>query len=148
MADEEIDSNGSEPERAGPEKYAPRNRRRSLERISASSVEDEIHKLVRRSVAQSAPEPQEPDASADRTPGSLDLQIGRIAGASIEEIDRLIVELQNVREMIRNEGERTNRQVTGYINLNQAVVTAIKVIHETLPQWKNPPHKAVDDSTS
>ena len=37
--------------------------------------------------------------------------IRRIAGASIEEIDRVIRELENVRDMLGAEGERLSREI-------------------------------------
>ena len=74
----------------------------------------------------------EPDA-----PDNVNALIWRVSGASMEEIDRVILELQGVRDMLRQEGERVTREVAGYASLNHAANTAMKVIAESLAQWKN-----------
>ena len=54
----------------------------------------------------------------------------------MEEIDRVILELQGVRDMLRSEGERVSREIAGYASLNHAAMTAMKVIGDSLKQWK------------
>lgn len=68
---------------------------------------------------------------------NLNELIRRVAGASIEEIDRIILELQDVRDMLRNEGERVSRNLAGYASLNHASMTAMKVVGDNLKQWKD-----------
>jgi len=68
-----------------------------------------------------------------------DALILRVANASTEEIDRLIFELQSVRDMLRREGERVNRDLASYTNLNQHLMTGMKIISENLRQWKGAP---------
>jgi hypothetical protein len=63
----------------------------------------------------------------------------RIAGMSLEEIDRVIRELESVRDMIRNEGERVSREIAGYASLSHAAITAMKVIADSVKEWKNGP---------
>jgi|SRR5665811_565319 hypothetical protein len=70
---------------------------------------------------------------------NLNELIRRVAGASIEEIDRVILELQGVREMLRSEGERVSRELNGYASLNHASLTAMRVIGDSLKQWKAAP---------
>ena len=65
--------------------------------------------------------------------------IRRIGDASIEEIDRVILELQSVRGMLRREGERVNHELNGYVSLNHASLTAMRVIGDSLKQWKTAP---------
>ena len=57
----------------------------------------------------------------------------------MEEIDRVILELQGVRDMLRSEGERVSREIAGYASLSHASMTAMKVIGDSLKQWKNAP---------
>jgi len=64
-----------------------------------------------------------------------------IAGASIKEIDRVISKLQSVPDMLRKEGKRVSREIAGFGSLNHAAATVIKVIIESLTQWKSAPHK-------
>jgi hypothetical protein len=41
--------------------------------------------------------------------------------------------------MLRSEGERVSREIAGYASLSHASMTAMKVISESLTQWKNAP---------
>jgi hypothetical protein len=59
-----------------------------------------------------------------------------VAGASISEIDNVIVELQSVREILRQEGERVQREVSGYANLSQGAMASMKIIAESMAQWR------------
>ena len=63
--------------------------------------------------------------------------IGRVASASMEEIDRVIAEMQGIREMLREEGERVTREIAGYASLSHAAMTSMRVIGDSLAQWKN-----------
>ncbi len=62
--------------------------------------------------------------------------IERIAGASFDEIDRVIAELQVMKDMLRQEGERVQREIVGYASLSHSATTSMKVIPESLTQWK------------
>ena len=57
----------------------------------------------------------------------------------MEEIDRVILELQGVRDMLRAEGDRVSREVSGYASLSHAAMTAMSVIADSLTQWKGEP---------
>ena len=81
----------------------------------------------------------EGDAAADPATENLNALIRRVAGASMEEIDRVIHELQGIRDMLRSEGERVSRGSPGYASLSHASMTAMKVIGDSLKQWKDAP---------
>ena len=55
----------------------------------------------------------------------------------MEEIDRVILELQGVRDLLRREGERVTREVAGFASLSHVAITSMKVIADSLQQWKN-----------
>ena len=45
--------------------------------------------------------------------------------------------------MLRSEGERVQREIAGYASLSQAAMTSMKIIADSLAQWKSqPPHAA------
>ena len=134
------------PDAQGPDKPAPAAttaERRMVEKLgaineaAANAFEGEIREFVRRDVAPRRPRE---DGPAD-APISDNLHglIRRVSGASMEEIDRVISELQTVREMLRREGERVSREVAGYASLSHAAMTAMKVIGESVQQWKSAP---------
>jgi len=134
---------GAVPERPGPELYAPNRkspeRPPEIDQEAATAFEGEIREFVRRDVAylrRQRPEDSAPEPVSD----NLNVLIRRVSGASIEEIDRVILELQGVRDMLRSEGERVGREIASYASLSHAAMSAMKVIGDSLTQWKNAPN--------
>jgi hypothetical protein len=130
------------PEKSGPEQYAPRNRnRRAQKKLSdadqaaANSLEGELREFARRGVTLLPQQRNDADPANDPAENVNEL-IGRVASASIKEIDRVILELQSVRDMLRSEGERVSREITSYANLSQHLMTGMKVVAENLMQWQ------------
>src|SRR5215467_8860624 len=74
------------------------------------------------------------DATVDPDAENLKTLVLRVAAASTEEIDRVILELQGVRDTLRSEGERLNRELARFTNINHAAMTATKVIGDHLKQ--------------
>jgi hypothetical protein len=133
------------PEKPGPEIYAPSRkspeRPADVDQVTATAFEGEIREFVRRDIAylrRQRPEDSPPEPISDNLNGL----IRRVSGASMEEIDRVILELQGVRDMLRSEGERVGREIAGYASLSHAAMTAMKVIGDSLTQWKNAPHNS------
>jgi hypothetical protein len=60
----------------------------------------------------------------------------RVAGSSVQEIDRLITELQTLRDMLQEEGARVQREITEYAHLSQSAMQSTKIIAESLGKWK------------
>ena len=132
------------PEKDGPEQYAPqRSAPAKLGDVeqAVSAFEGEIREFVRRDVGGHR-KPRDPEPTAEASAENMNALIQRVSGASMEEIDRVIAELQGVRDMLRSEGERVSREIAGYASLSHASMTAMKVISESLTQWKNAPTKA------
>ena len=112
----------------GPEIYAPPNRRAAPEKLSDLEQIAFLHRQ--------RDETNPPHVPVAEKPNEL---IGRVAGASIEEIDRVIRELESVRAMLRGEGERLSREIAQFASLSHASTTAMKVIADSLNQWKETP---------
>ncbi len=127
----------------GPERYAPS--RRPPEKLgdldkAVTAFEGEIREFVRRDVAAPRrPQAEMEPAISAPVAENLNALIRRVSGASMEEIDRVILELQGVRDMLRQEGDRVSREVAGYASLSHAAMTAMRVIADSLTHWKNPP---------
>jgi len=102
----------------------------------ADGFEGEIREFIRRDVAPRRPR-NEPPTAGDPAADHVNKLIGQVSGASMEQIDRVILELQGVREMLRTEGERVTREIAGFASLNHAANTAMRVVAESLAQWKN-----------
>src|SRR5476651_717560 len=122
-------------EKSGPEKYAPLDRRppeklNNIDQATANAVEGEIREFVRRDVSFLHPRRSEVDAANGPPAENLNAVVRRVAGNSMDEIDRVIRELESVRDMMRNEGERVSREIAGYASLSHAATTAMKVFAE------------------
>jgi hypothetical protein len=77
------------------------------------------------------------DPPIDLSEGNLKALLRRVASPSLNEIDRVIHDLENVREILCNEGERVAREITDYASLSRASMSAMKVISEGTKQWKD-----------
>jgi hypothetical protein len=137
-------------DKSGPEKFAPANRRAAapeklsdVDQAAANAFEGEIREFVRRDVSfLRRPRSESDPVAADPVTDNLNSLIRRVSGASMEEIDRVIVELQSIRDMLKAEGDRVGREIAGYASLSHASMTAMKVIGDSLAQWKSVPNKS------
>jgi PleD family two-component response regulator len=58
-----------------------------------------------------------------------------ISGPVVLEIEKLIVQLQAVRDHLVNEGQRVQRAITEYAQMSQAATKSTKIITESLAKW-------------
>ena len=101
---------------------------------AVEQVEGEIRAFVRRDVSVFRRRLQE---SADQAVGSVNSVIERVSGATVAEIERVMAELATLRDMLHNEGDRVRREVSGYASMSQAAMTSMKIIGDSLEQWKS-----------
>jgi hypothetical protein len=101
---------------------------------AVEQVEGEIRAFVRRDVSVFRRPRQE---TGDTAVDSISSVIDRVSGASVTEIERVIAELTTVRDMLRSEGERVQREIAGYASLSQAAMTSMKIIADSMAQWKS-----------
>jgi hypothetical protein len=112
---------------------------------AVSEVEAGIRDFVRKDVAylrrspspSAAPGTETPaDTSADAAVGSVNTLIHRVAGASLSEIETLIAELEGLRTLMHNEGQRIQRELAGYAQLGQTAMKSTRMIADNLAQWR------------
>lgn len=117
----------SRPERLGEIDEAVAN-------ATVSEVEGEIREFVRRdiSIFRRSRQPENADVAAE----NISALIQRVSGQSVDEIERVIAELSQVRDMLRSEADRVQREIAGYAALSQAAMTSMKIIAESLSQWR------------
>jgi hypothetical protein len=96
-----------------------------------AEFEGELQDVVRKNVTQWR---RPSDAGAD----GVNAIIQRVAGASLDEIDQVITQLESMRETLRREGERVQREITNYAELSQSVMSSVKIIGESLDRWERP----------
>ena len=101
---------------------------------AVEQVEGEIRAFVRRDVSLFRRKQHESGEAAVENVNSV---IDRVNGATVSEIERVMAELAQVRDMLRNEGERVQREISGYASLSQAAMTSMKIIGDSLVQWKS-----------
>ena len=107
-----------------------------VDKAAETEVEGEIREFVRRDVATLRRQPESDSEMVASNIGSL---LQRVAGTSVQEIDKLIGELQTLREMLHNEGARVQREIVEYATLSQAAMQSTKIIAESLTHWKKVP---------
>jgi hypothetical protein len=103
---------------------------------AVEQVEGEIRAFVRRDISVFRRTRVE---SSETAVDNVSSAIERVSGASVIEIERVIAELTTVRDMLRSEGERVQREISGYASLSQAAMTSMKIIAESMAQWKLQP---------
>ena len=108
-----------------------------------NEVEGEIRGFVRKEFA-SMRRPQPLVESGDQGAQQVNSLIQRVAGASVMEIEKLISELQTLRDFLRSEGDRVQREIAGYVQLSDAAMKSTKIIADSVTQWKG----AVDSARS
>ena len=102
-----------------------------------NEFEGQIREFVRKDVAPWRKRSERPEPPADTQGENVSMLVQRVAGASIGEIDNVIEELRTMREFLRNEGERVQREIAGYASVSQTAAASMKVIAESMAQWRN-----------
>jgi hypothetical protein len=97
--------------------------------------EGEIREFIRRDVAHLRR--AVPDGTSEQAASSIHSLLDRVSGSSVTEIDSLIADLSNVRDFLKNEGERVQREIASYAQLSQVAMTSVKIIGESMSQWKS-----------
>jgi hypothetical protein len=112
------------------------NSLRSRERAQAngavevsSKLEGEIHEVISRSATTARVPQQNDNELAASNIGSL-LQC--VSGTSVQEIEKLITELQILQEMLQNEATRVQREIVGYAALIQSARQSTRTVSESL----------------
>jgi hypothetical protein len=106
----------------GPERFAPPHRRQPNDGSRVAYV----HK-------QGQANPSE----------NLTATVQRIATLSMEEIDKLMHALEGMRGLMRTEGDRISREIAGYASLSHSAVTTMRILADSITEWKGGPDKTV-----
>src|SRR5258707_3722868 len=77
-----------------------------------------------------------PESDSELVANNITTLLQRVAGTSVQEIDRLIAELQTLRELLHEEGARVQREIAEYPHLSQSAMQSTKIIAESLGKWK------------
>jgi hypothetical protein len=115
------------------------NKAVDAEQQQQSGVEGEIREFVRRDGQALR---RAPETDSELVAHNISTLLQRVAGTSVQEIDRLIGELQQLRELLQQEGARVQREITEYAHLSQSAMQSTKIIAESLQHWKGDGQRA------
>ena len=109
---------------------------------AVTEVEAGIRDFVRNDVAYlrrpGAPASTETalEPNGEATVNNVNSLIQRVAGTSLAEIENLISELESLRDLLHAEGQRVQREISGYAQLSQAAMKSTRMIADNVTQWK------------
>ncbi|WJR79636.1 hypothetical protein [Bradyrhizobium sp. NP1] len=108
---------------------------------AVSEVEDGIRDFVRNDIAYLrrpavVASSEALDSNHEATVNSVNSLIQRVAGTSLAEIEKLIGELESLRDLLHAEGQRVQREISGYAQLSQAAMKSTRMIADNVSQWK------------
>jgi hypothetical protein len=83
--------------------------------------------------------PRPPERDSEVVASKLGSLLQRVIGASVQNIDDVILELQDFRERLDNESARMQREIVEYATMSQAAMQSTRIIAESLTSWKKPP---------
>ncbi len=101
-----------------------------------NAVEGEIREFVRRDVSTFRRPHHTPEIQSEAAAENIASLIQRVSGASVAEVERVITELTVLRDTLRSEGERVQRDITNYAALSQAALTSTRIIADSLNNWR------------
>jgi hypothetical protein len=102
----------------------------------ARGAERSIQELPRRD-APIYRRAQEPVPSPESIVSHASSVMQRVAVTSVGEIESLIGELERLRDFLRHESVRIQREIEGYARLSEEATKSTKIIAESVAQWKN-----------
>ncbi len=97
-----------------------------------------------------------PNASSPpKTDADVAPLIQKVGAPSIAQIEKLIGELHEARNLLESERERIQREIARYIKFTQMASASVRIIFDTLSGWRQAGHplsefvtrSAADDST-
>ena len=112
---------------------------------AVTEVEAGIRDFVRNDIAYlrrpgpgmvNTPEATVLEPTHEATVNNVNSLIQRVAGTSLAEIENLISELESLRDLLHAEGQRVQREISGYAQLSQAAMKSTRMIADNVTQWK------------
>jgi hypothetical protein len=99
-----------------------------------SKLEGEIRELVSRGSTPPGLQQRNVNELAASNIGSM---LQHLSGTSVKQIEKLIAELQILRDMLQKEAARVQREIVGYAGLIQNARRSARTISESLGFWQN-----------
>ena len=104
---------------------------------AGTEVETEIREFMRPDVVTNRE--RHPDNESEMAANSINSVLQRATTTSVQEIDKLITELQTLSDTLHKERARVQHEIVQYSTLTRAALKSTKVIAESLTQFKRAP---------
>ena len=104
--------------------------------IPAPQIEEALRESVRQNAAHIRHEPE----NTSQVVTDVNSLVQRVADVSLDQLDDVIVDLRNLRDFLHSEGERIQREISGYLQLNHIAIGSTKSIVDNIVQWKKAAH--------
>jgi len=114
---------------------------REHDHSAETEAEGKIREFVRRDVVSNPGCQLENDSQL--VASNVNSVLQRVTETSVQEIDKLITDLQTLSNILDSEASRVQREVVQYSTFTQAALQSTKIIAESLERWK----KASDTRT-
>ena len=96
----------------------------------------EHHRLPMSASTEEAAQQSGEQGNSEATVAHVKSLIERLAGTSVTDIESLITELESLRDLLHAEGQRVQREISGYAQLSQATMKYTRLIADNVAQWK------------
>jgi hypothetical protein len=104
---------------------------------AVTELEGEIREFVNRDVVTNLE--RQPENESQVMASNINSVLQRVTATSVQEIDKLITELQTLRDMLDSEAARVQREIIQYSTLTHVALQSTKAIAESLTQWRKVP---------
>jgi hypothetical protein len=116
------------------------------DRPAETEDEGEMREFVRRDVATSFR--RQPESESEMVASNINAVLERATGTSVQEIDKLITELQTLRDTLQSEAARVQREIVEYATLTQGALQSTKIIAESLKKVSDARPETADQGLS
>jgi len=96
----------------------------------------QIEEALRESVRQNAAHMRHESENTSQVVTDVNSLVQRVADVSLDQLDDAIVDLRQLRDFLHSEGERIQREISGYLQLNHTSIGATRSIVDNIAQWK------------
>jgi hypothetical protein len=100
--------------------------------MTTAQVDEALRDFVLQDTAHLRREPE----AATEVATDVNSLVRQVADISLNQLDDVIVDLRNLRDFLHSEGERVRREISGFLQLNQAAMGSTKLVASGIAQWK------------
>ena len=96
--------------------------------------------LVPADASSASPPTVPPDPEPEVGSDNVSSLVQNLGAPSIDELEKIIGELQQARTYLKSESERIERETVGYTELSQTAMESVRIIAETVGEWRKAGH--------